>query len=203
MIYDVTIITVRPATQNHALAVLKDSLATAPDRQLLACWTSEIGALNQILILRHFDDQAAALDERRAALESGNPFAIGELVTSMSFDSYVQFPLLDPIASGDFGPVYEVRSYDFRQSGIAPTMDLWRKAMPARAKVSPVIAAMYSVTGAVPRFMHIWPYRSLEERQRLRAKAIADGVWPPAGGPDHFTTQRTDIYLPADFSPMR
>jgi hypothetical protein len=51
--------------------------------------------------------------------------------------------------------------------------------------------------------MHIWPYRSLDERQKLRAHAIASGVWPPPGGPDKFLTQQTDIYLPAPFSPLR
>jgi hypothetical protein len=43
----------------------------------------------------------------------------------------------------------------------------------------------------------------VEERARLRAKAIADKVWPPPGGPDHFTAMQSDIYLPADFSPVR
>ena len=42
----------------------------------------------------------------------------------------------------------------------------------------------------------------LEERRRLRAKAIADGVWPPPGGPEQFTVQRTEIFLPAPFSPL-
>jgi hypothetical protein len=52
------------------------------------------------------------------------------------------------------------------------------------------------------RFMHIWPYPSLEGRNRPRAKAISDGVWPPPGGPTYLTAQQTDIYLPAEFSPL-
>jgi hypothetical protein len=59
------------------------------------------------------------------------------------------------------------------------------------------------VTGAVIRFMHIWPYKSFDERARLRDKAVADGVWPPPGGPGHLVSQQVDIYLPAPFSPMR
>jgi hypothetical protein len=62
---------------------------------------------------------------------------------------------------------------------------------------------MTSVTGPVSRFLHIWPYRSLDERVRLRAKAVADGVWPPPGGPGQLTAQQSDIYLPAAFSPLR
>jgi NIPSNAP len=77
------------------------------------------------------------------------------------------------------------------------------KAVPARNKISPLLTAMSSVTGAVTRFTHIWPYKSLEDRGRLRAKAMDEGVWPPPGGPDQLAVQQTDIYLPASFSPIR
>ena len=99
--------------------------------------------------------------------------------------------------------IYEVRTYTLKPDGLAPTIELWRKAVPGRATVSPLLAAMTSVTGAVTRFMHIWPYKSPDERMRLRDKAVANGVWPPPGGPGHLAAQQADIYLPASFSPMR
>ena len=86
---------------------------------------------------------------------------------------------------------------------MAPTIAAWRKAVPGRMKISPVLAAMPSVTAAVTRFMHVWPYKSFDERARLRAKAAADGVWPPPGGPGNLVSQQVDIYLPAPFSPMQ
>jgi hypothetical protein len=85
---------------------------------------------------------------------------------------------------------------------VAPTIELWRKAVPGRSKVSPLLVAMTSVTGPVTRFMHIWPYPSVEQRGLLRAKAVADKVWPPPGGPAHIAAQQSDIYLPAPFSPL-
>jgi NIPSNAP len=96
-----------------------------------------------------------------------------------------------------------VRSYVVRPNGLAPTIELWRKALPGRMTLSPVLAAMYSVSGQLTRFMHIWPYASLDQRQKLRSQAISDGVWPPPGGPDHFISMQSDIFLPSDFSPMR
>lgn len=44
--YDVTIITVRPGTHPQALATLSKTLAA--DKELLTCWYSDIGAVNQI-----------------------------------------------------------------------------------------------------------------------------------------------------------
>jgi hypothetical protein len=199
--YDVTVITVRPGTHPNALAGLEGALANDP--ALLACWYSEIGALNQILLIRSIADPAAVLAGRQALLNATDPLGIGAFVTGMTMDTYVAFDFLPPLRGGDFGPCYEVRSYVLKTGGLAATVELWRKSIAARAKISPVLTAMTSVTGAVTRFMHIWPYRSTEERDRLRAKAVADGVWPPPGGPDQLAMQQADIYLPAPFSPMR
>jgi hypothetical protein len=197
--YDVTILAVRPGTHPRALAVLGKTV----DPALLACWYSDIGAVNQILLIRKIEDAAANLERRLAVLGSPNPFGIGDLITGMAMDTYVPFDFIAPLQPGTFGPCYEVRTYMLKPGGLAPTRELWRKAVPDRATVSPLLAAMTAVTGAGTRFLHIWPYKSFDERARLRDKAVADGVWPPTGGPSHLLSQQVDIYLPAAFSPMR
>jgi hypothetical protein len=199
--YDVTIVTVRPGTHPQAFASLGKSLAD--DQSLLACWYSDIGAVNQILIIRKATDAAATLDARFAALSAPNPLGMSEYIVAMAMDTYVPFDFIPPLRPGEFGPCYEVRSYVLKPDGLKPTMEAWRKAVPGRMKISPVLAAMTSVTGAVTRFLHVWPYKSFDERARLRAKAAADGVWPPPGGPGHLVSQQVDIYLPAPFSPMQ
>jgi len=173
------------------------------DPGLLTCWYSEIGALNQILIIRSVMDPKATLEARMAMLKSKSPFGVGEFMTGMTMDTFIAFDFLPAMQPGIYGPFYEVRSYVLKTGGLEPTIELWRKAVPARNKISPLLTAMSSVTGAVTRFTHIWPYKSLEERGRLRAKAMDEGVWPPPGGPDQLAVQQTDIYLPASFSPIR
>ena len=199
--YDVTIATVRPGTHPQALARLEKTLVD--DLNLLACWYSEIGALNRILIIRKSGGAAKTIADRFAALTARNPFGIGEFITELSLDSYVPFVFMPPLRPGAYGPCYEVRSYVLKPDGLAPTIELWRKAVPRRAGVSPLLAAMVAATGAAIRFMHVWPYKTYDERARLREKAVADGVWPPPGGPGHLVSQQADIYLPAAFSPMR
>ena len=199
--YDVTIVTVRPGTHPQALAILGKTLADDP--ALLACWYSDIGAVNQILLIRQAGDIGPALDARLALLQSRNPLGVGEFITAAAMDIFVAFDFISPLRAGVFGPCYEVRTYLLRPDGLTPTVELWRKAVPGRSTVSPVLAAMTSVTGAVTRFMHIWPYKSFDERARLRDKAVADGVWPPPGGPGYLLSQQVDIYLPAGFSPMK
>ena len=199
--YDVTLATIRPGTHPQALAAIEKTLTD--DLGLLACWYCDIGALNRILIIRKSADAAKVIENRFAALSARNPLGIGEFITDLSLDAYASFDFMPPLRPGAHGPCYEVRSYVLKPDGLAPTIELWRKSVPGRVSVSPVLAAMVAVTGAAIRFMHIWPYKSCDERARLREKAVADGVWPPPGGPGHLVSQQADIYLPAAFSPMR
>jgi len=202
--YDVTIITVRPGMHPEALARLKQQGASAtPGGNLLACWYSDLGAINQILLIRSCDDEASLHAQRARILQSPSPFGLADLITAITIDSYVSFHFMPAMSGGRFGPFYEVRTYMLKPDGLARTIALWRDAVPGRNAVSPLLAAMYSVTGPSIRFMHIWPYASLDERQRLRTKSVADGVWPPPNGPDQLLSQQADIFLPADFSPMQ
>ncbi|MGN6749339.1 MAG: NIPSNAP family protein [Xanthobacteraceae bacterium] len=199
--YEIATVTVRPGTHPQALAVLEKTLAGDPS--LLACWYCEIGALNRILVIRKSADAAVTIERRLATLGARSPLGIGEFIADLSLDTYVSFDFMPQLQPGVVGPCFEVRSYGLKPDGLAPTIELWRKAVPARAQVSPLLAAMVAVTGAAIRFLHIWPYKTVDERARLRQKAVADGVWPPPGGPGYLVSQQADIYLPAAFSPIR
>jgi NIPSNAP len=202
MHYDVTIITVQPGTHPEALARLAETLPCSAGGDLLACWYSEIGALNRILMIRAAADFMRIHADRMKMLMTENPFGIGEYIVGLSMDTYVSFPFIQPMKAGRYGPVFEVRTYVLKPDGVAATIELWRESVPGRVSLSPLLAAMHSITGTVTRFMHIWPYADLNERARLRAKAVADKLWPPPGGPDHLATMQSDIYFPADFSPI-
>ena len=203
MQYDVTIITVRPGTEHKALARLKETVPSLMGGELLACWRSDIGALNRILLIRTAPDVARIHADREKLLRSASPLGVGEHIEAMSMDTYASFPFMQPMQAGQYGPVFEVRTYVLKPDGVAATIELWRQWVPGRTTLSPLLAAMHSITGTVTRFMHIWPYASVDERSRLRAKALSDKVWPPPGGPDHLQTMQSDIYVPADFSPIR
>jgi len=204
MQYDLARITVRPAAAATALPLLGAWLEKTPSKgRLLACWTSEIGALNDILLLRGYDDADTLAAERDAVLRGGDLYGLGDLVVAVEADTWVPFPFTAPVAPGEVGPIFEVRTYLLRPGGLPATIEGWEKALPARLALSPLVTAMYSVSGAMPRFCHVWPYRSLEERQRIRARAVETGVWPPPGGAGRLLAQKTEIFLPARFSPLR
>ena len=204
MPYDVTIITVKPNTHLKALPGVEQWLKANPRKgEFIACLASEIGDLNQILLMHHYTSEADLAADRDGVAKDPNPYGCLELTDGRSTDTFVQFPFLPPIKPGQHGPIFEVRTYLLKPNGLGPTIEAWTQKAPERMKLSPILAAMYSITGEVTRFMHIWPYPDLVTRANTRKTAIETGVWPPPGGPDHLLTMHTDIYLPAAFSPMR
>ena len=179
-----------------------EAWAKAGKGKLLGVLASDIGLLNQILVLRGFESEAELAAERARAVASASPFNAQGWLTALSMDSYIPFPNIPPIATGKRGPVYEVRSYIFKTGGLQPTLDGWAAQLPGRVAVSPLGGAMYKADGA-PGFTHIWPYPSLNDRAAIRADVVARGIWPPKGGPDCLHEMRSTICLPLPVSPLQ
>ncbi len=204
--FELITFTVRVATHGKAMARIQEALqAVDVQGELFGCWYSELGPLNQVAVLRGFDSLEARQAERERLLLAGNPLGVEEFMTEMRIDDYSLFPFLDGITTGEFGPFYELRVYDVRPSGLEATLDGWADAVPPRTTdaYSPLAAAFYATNGKTPRIMHLWPYRTLEERLEIRTRTVADGVWPPNGGPAQLLDMHATIYLPADFSPLK
>lgn len=203
-IFDVTIVTLRVGTNPMALKRLGETLTAAGARgKLLACWYSDIGALNQVMIIRGFAGEAALGEERRALALSADPFGLGDMAVTFASDGYTPFDFLPPMRTGKQGPVFEVRTYLCKPDGLSGTIEAWRKFLPGRLKLSPMLTCMYTLGGGTPRFMHVWPYPDLDTRHKIRAEAVSSGVWPPAGGAARLLTQQSDIYYAAPFSPIQ
>jgi hypothetical protein len=175
--------------------------------ELLGCWFTDIGVLNQMIVLRGFDDLATLQAERQRTQQNASPFGCGEIFQSLEQHSYQGFPWMRPVRpsaeSGIQGPVYEIRTYGIKPGGVQPTIDLWEQAVPAREKLSPCVIAMVALDGPL-RFTNIWAYTSLDARSKARGDAVAQGIWPPKGGPAHLTTQMVStIAMPTAVSPLK
>jgi hypothetical protein len=208
MYYEIATLTL-PFGTAAQVAQQVEAFARAPGAggELLACWSSDIGVLNQMIVLRGFADRAALDAERRRTLASASPFGCGELYQRLELASYVGFDWFRPVRptaeSGIAGPVYEIRTYGIKPGGVTKTSELWAEYLPAREKLSPCVVAMLALDGP-PRFTNIWAYPSLDARSRIRADAVAQGIWPPKGGPAWLTTDMVStIALPTAGSPLK
>ncbi|SCK29768.1 NIPSNAP protein [Variovorax sp. HW608] len=208
MYYEIATLTLPFGTAAQA-AQQVHAFASAPGAggELLACWTSDIGVLNQMIVLRGFEDRSALDAARQRTLASPSPFGCGEHYLRLELASYRAFDWMQPVRpsaeSGIAGPVYEIRTYGIQPGGVSKTSELWAEYLPAREKLSPCVIAMVALDGA-PRFTNIWAYPSLDARSKARADAVAQGIWPPKGGPAWLTTEMVStIALPTAVSPLK
>ncbi|MEZ5448837.1 MAG: NIPSNAP family protein [Thiolinea sp.] len=171
--------------------------------RLLGAWFADIGSLNEVYLLRGFDRMDDLVSERQRAILSDNPFGCLEQLVNYGSDTYLPFDFVPPVQTGEFGKVYEIRTYHTRLNGMAPTIEKWREAIPARTELSTMNIAMYALDGS-PRFTQIWPYDSANHRAEVRAQSVAEGVWPPKGGPAWLSPEMTStLAIPMAFSPLQ
>ena len=208
MFYDLATLTLSFGTAGQAAArVLEDSRSAPARGELLGCWLTDIGPLNQLLVLRGFEQLEDLMADRVRIQNSPDPLGCASFLQGLEMSSYRGFPWMKPLRpsqeSGLQGPVYEIRTYGIKPGGVQPTIDLWEKYLPARHRLSPCLVAMVALDGPL-RFTNVWAYPSVDERSRLRAAAVAEGIWPPPGGPGHLTTQMSSVIaLPTAISPLK
>lgn len=203
MRYELATLSIRLGTAAKVVEGI-DAWVKAPEARgtLLGCWMSEIGTLNDVIVLRGFSQDADLEAERRRMEANTNPFGCGDYLRAHRTEAYAPFPYLPPVEAGAFGPVYELRTYKLKSGGVPPTLSAWEAALPARTLLSPITIAMVALDGPT-RFTHIWPFPSIEARMATRADAVKQGVWPPRGGPDWLTGEmNSTIMLPTAISPL-
>lgn len=201
-VYELTTLEIKVFSNAGVYEALQRTLPEAGGR-LVGAFVSDIGPLSQVLLLRVFDDANALADARLRLLLQADPLGCGEWLTALRSEAYALFPFLPLPAPGALGRWYEFRTYGLRQGLLGPTIDAWRDAVPARHALSPLVGAFTALDGDQPRFLNVWAYASLEERSRVRAAAVAQGLWPPKGGPASLTRMSATVCAPLAFSPLR
>lgn len=207
MIYEVRTYDVKPHTMPEVLKRIGDAYPVrAKYSEMAACWTTEIGPLHRLI---HVWGYESAGDRERvraeAAPDKGWPPDIKEFMIDATSEIFIPFPFSPALTPGNYGPVYEMRIYTVGIGEISAVVDRWGPWIEGRMERSPLAVAMYTDLGRLNKFVHIWPYKSLEHRAEVRAQAVADGIWPPkaTGSAGAALTQQNLIMVPAPFSPMQ
>jgi len=202
MIYDVTIIGLKPNTYGAVLAKLPGGL----ERDIragshLGCFICEFGILNRVLILSRYPSMDALCDDR-ARSPANDAFGVGEYLNFIERNAYQPLSFMADITPGIFGPFYEIRSYEIGSGGMPETADAWAKVVDERQGISKLLMVMQSLEAAPQRLLHIWPYKTLNARSEARAEASKRGIWPPPGSSTHLLSLKSELFVAAKFSPL-
>jgi hypothetical protein len=203
MIYDFTVLGLKPNTLGAVMPKLADAIAANLKRgELIGCFSCDFGVLNRIAILSEYPDARALAEDRAGTMESSDRFVFAQQLASFERTVYAPLAFSEPIKPGKYGPFYEIRTYGISPGGLQPTSDAWSKGIGRRNELSKLLAVMGSMDTTPQRMLHIWPYASLDHRASTRARASKEGIWPPPGGSDHLLSLQSELFVPTPFSPL-
>ena len=205
MLFEVRTYRLKPRSQNEVISRFGESYETRQKYSKLAAffWT-EIGPLNEVIHIWPYKDLADRTAVRaEAAAEPSWPPQISDFLVEQLSEIFIPFDFTPEFPTGKHGPVFEWRSYTIKSHTIGGIKERWGAAIERRKELSPVLMAMTTEIGPLNKFVHIWPYESLEHRREVRAEAAAKKIWPPAGGGDELVFQDNKIVFAAPFSPIQ
>ncbi len=169
-------------------------------------WHTEFGPLNQVVHIWPYENLQHRQDVRDAMAQDPDLRQLrgSDLIVQQESEIYIPAPFMRPLGGDQaLGNIYEMRSYTFLPGAIPGLIESWGKAMPAREEYSPLAAGMSTELGGLNKWVHIWPYESMAERDRIRAETREAGVWPPGGAyRESMLKQENKVLVPAAFSPM-
>jgi NIPSNAP len=172
---------------------------------LAALWHTEVGPLNEVTHVWPYDSLEQRTEVRAAAVKTGVwPPNNGDLLTSMQSEIFIPAPFSPALTPRTVGPLFEIRTYTLAPGALPGMMERWATKIDERVKLSPLVGAWYSELGGLNKWVHIWSYKDAAERQRIRAEAVAKGIWPPGGAAAGLVIkQENKLVMPASCSPLR
>lgn len=191
-----------PTFEQRFAEKLPDRVKLSP---LAALWHTEVGGLNEVTHIWPYESLAQRTEVRETAVKTGVwPPNNGELLVSMQSEIFIPAPFSPPLTPREVGPIFEIRTYTLAPGALPGMMERWAAKIDERVKLSPLVGAWYSELGGLNKWVHIWAYKDAGERQRIRADAVAKGVWPPGGAAAGLVVkQENKLVMPAACSPLR
>jgi hypothetical protein len=204
MIYEVRTYTLKPGGVEQFEKNFAEALPYREKYSKLgAFWHTEIGPLNQVIHVWPYEN----LEERtriraEAAKDAHWPPRSDGLILNMESEIFIPADFMRPLGGNQsLGNIYEMRSYTYQPGTMNEVLKRWAAAIPHREEFSPLAAGMYTELGGLNKWVHIWPYKDLEERNRIRAEASKTPHWPPPTR-EFLVRQENKMMVPAAFSPM-
>src|SRR5260370_6430675 len=172
--------------------------------RLAGYWRTELGTLNQIIHIWPYKD-VAERDRIRAEAVATKvwPPKIADFVLDMESKILLPAPFSPHFEPGEHGGIYEFRTYTFRPGAIPQVIQAWSPRIKERSARSPPIFAGHTEIGPLNQWVHVWAYKNMGEREKIRGEAVAAGIWPP---PRHESVsllkQVSTLAVPAAWSPL-
>lgn len=212
MLYELRTYTVKPGTLGDmvkAASTVSQEIRGNDYGKLEGYWSSEIGALNQVMHLWSYPDYN---ERARVRGELGkNSRWVNEYIPLIRplivrQDIRLLNAVRAPVAPASTGNIYELRNYRAKPLGaVKQWLDAFTAALPAREKYSKIVGLWHTEAGQPNEVCHIWAYPSLNARAEARGAALKDPVWQEflGKGSALLDEMHSTIMLPTPHSPLK
>jgi NIPSNAP len=96
--------------------------------------------------------------------------------------------------------IYEVRTYRIAPGSLAEVEKRFGEAYEYRKKYSELTGFFHTEVGPLNEIVHIWGYKDLADRARVRADSAKDANWPPKIQ-EFIREMRSEVVVPFSFVP--
>jgi hypothetical protein len=204
MLYDLTILSLLPNTLGAVLPILPKTYESfSSTGKPLGCFSCEFGILNRFAFLTAYESVEALVEERGRLMKSEDPYGIAPYLGGVNSTAFKPLFFMQPIEVGEFGPFYEFRTYSIAPNGLDETAQAWSKIVDRRNEMSKLLMVMGSIEEGPQKMVHIWPYKTIEDRMKARGQASKEGIWPPPGGSGQLTNLQSELFVATGFSDLK
>lgn len=182
MILDLRFDQMKPRCVPPFLASFQAALpARSAISPLSGLWRSEVGAVDQVLHIWTYPDMAARAQALAQASEMEPWSALERSPFLMEQDCVLvePAPFSPRRVAADLGRFVELRVYHYEPGRLPTVSRRWEERIEARVRYSPLVFCGSTLSGRLDRWVHMWAYDSLDERQVIRSRVVKEGVWPP------------------------
>lgn len=210
MLYDLRVYTFKPRALPDAERRFGEAL---PGRERHSrtggVFHTEFGTLNRMVVFWPYASLADVQQTHEAVAgdpSSGWPPNMSDVLIDAQSSLLAPAPFMESWTGDvrELGGVYELRIYDLKNGSKQQVLDAWAKRIEARVAYSPLVGCWtpLPVGGTQDRLYHLWAYKDLAERARIRDEVVKAGVWPVDDG-RHYLRQESWLLVPAPYSPLR
>ncbi len=96
--------------------------------------------------------------------------------------------------------IYEIRTYQIAPGSLAEVEKRFGDAYQYRKKYSELTAFLHTEVGPLNEIVHIWGYKDLADRARVRGESSKEANWPPKIQ-EFIRQMRSEIVNPFSFIP--
>ncbi len=203
MIYEMRIYTVPPGKVDEYYEKFGEVMEERQKlSRLIGIFHTDIGDLNRIMHIWEYENAGHREATRAKALEyDWWPPPTGDLIQNQVTKLMTTPPFRPEPRIGEYGSVYEVRTYGVIPGKISNVVARWTEHIAAREELSPLAALFMTESGPLNQWIHVWAYKDLNHRAEIRAKSRELPNWPPGSRP-FLVSQNNEIWVPGPYSLM-